>query len=185
MTTTYTPLYTTTLGSTSSGVVISSFPSTYTDLILVVNGKADSGSTGSIGLQYNSDTGSHYSYTRILGDGTNASSARGSNTSATYIGDTGTDPAVFIVSIQNYSNTTTYKTHLSRSNSQYYVSSYVGLWRGSTGSSTDAITSIKVLPPSGANWAIGSTFSLYGVASTQALATTKATGGDSIVTSGG
>ena len=152
------PLASVTLSSAVSGLTFGSISQSYTDLILIVNANAASGSTGSIGLQYNGDAGSNYSYTRLLGDGSSASSARGSSTSTTYIGDTGTDKAVFVVSINSYSNTTTYKTHISRSSSQYYVSSYVGLWR-----STSAITSLTVSPPSGANWASGSTFNLYGI----------------------
>lgn len=158
MAATYTPIATTTLGSSASSITFSSIASTYTDLVVILNGNSVSGSTGSIGLQYNSDSGSNYSYTRLLGSGTAASSARGSNTTMTYIGDSGSDRAAFIVSIQNYANTTTYKTHLSRSNSENYVSAYVGLWR-----STAAINSVTLNAASGQSWATGTTATLYGI----------------------
>ena len=158
MASTYTPIATTTASGSASTITFSSIPSTYTDLVIVLNGNATTGSTGSIALQFNSDTGSNYSYTRLLGDGSAASSARGSSTTATYIGDTGTDRAVFIVSLNNYANTTTYKTSISRSNSQNYVSSYVGLWR-----STSAISTVTLTAPVGANWSSTTTATLYGI----------------------
>ena len=158
MASTYTPIATTTASGSASTITFSSIPSTYTDLVIVLNGNATTGSTGSIALQFNSDTGSNYSYTRLLGDGSAASSARGSNTTATYMGDTGTDRAVFVVSLNNYSNTTTYKTSISRSNSQNYVSSYVGLWR-----STSAISTVTLTAPVGANWSSTTTATIYGI----------------------
>jgi hypothetical protein len=66
-----------------------------------------------------------------------------------------------IINIQNYSNTTTYKTALLRSNlatgTYPGVDAFVGLWR-----STSAITSITILPASN-NLLSGSTFTLYGI----------------------
>ncbi len=59
---------------------------------------------------------------------------------------------------QNYSNTTTYKTVLSRcSNPTGGTLAVAGLWR-----STAAITSITLTPTAG-NWLSGSTFTLYGI----------------------
>ena len=64
-----------------------------------------------------------------------------------------------MVSINNYSNATTYKTVLWRDNSNTYVAAQAGLWR-----STSAITSITLSTNSSAtNFASGSTFSLYGI----------------------
>ena len=155
---TYTPIATTTASGSASTITFSSIPSTYTDLVIVLNGNATTGSTGSIALQFNSDTGSNYSYTRLLGDGSAASSARGSNTTATYIGDTGTDRAVFIVSLNNYSNSTTYKTALSRTNTANTATmATVGLWRN-----TAAINRVD-LSTTTSTFAAGSTFTLYGI----------------------
>jgi hypothetical protein len=156
---TYTPIQTATLGSAQSDYTFSSIPSTYTDLVIVINGAASSGSTNTIKVNYNGDTTSGlYSYTRLLGDGSSPSSARASNSNFTGAGDTGSDRAVFIINIQNYSNSTTFKTHISRSNSQNFVSAYVGLWRN-----TAAITSVT-LAINTLQWATGTTFSLYGIA---------------------
>jgi hypothetical protein len=154
MASTYEPIATTTLGSGSSSVlVMSSIPSTYTDLVLIINGT--SGSVQNIHWQANGDTASNYSYTRIYGDGTSATSDRAS----TYAGFAifGTDQSTAILNIQNYSNTTTYKTGLSRGNTGGYVSAYVSLWR-----STAAINSLTIKSASTA-FATGSTFTLYGI----------------------
>ena len=157
---TYTPIATTTLGSAVASYTFSSIPSTYTDLFVVVNGAATSGSTSNITLQYNGDTTSGlYSATRVLGDGTSASSARSSGANYAQIGDTSTDRFVCTVNIMNYLSTSVYKTALSRSNSQSYLSAYVSLWRN-----TNAITSITI-GMSGQSLAAGTTLSLYGIAS--------------------
>ena len=153
---TYTQIASTTLGSASASVTFSSIPSTYTDLVLVVNGAGSSGSTSNILVQVNGDTAGNYSWTRLLGDGTSASSSRASTQGAIGTGDTSTDRFVNIINFQNYANTTTNKTTLARSNSQSYVSTYVGLWR-----STAAINQI-VYYISGQNLASGTTASLYG-----------------------
>jgi hypothetical protein len=156
---TYTPIATTTLGSAATDYTFSSIPNTYTDLVIVINGAASSGSTNTLKVNYNGDTTSGlYSHTRLLGDGSSASSARQSNANYAGAGDTGNDRAVFIINIQNYANTTTNKTFVSRSNSQNFVSSYVGLWRN-----TAAITSVT-LGINTLQWATGTTFTLYGIA---------------------
>jgi hypothetical protein len=60
----------------------------------------------------------------------------------------------------NYSNTTTYKTWLSRSGaSDRATEALVGLWR-----STSAITTIALSIDAGATYSTGSTFTLYGIA---------------------
>jgi hypothetical protein len=64
-----------------------------------------------------------------------------------------------IAHIQNYSNTTTHKTVISRGGSPATNSSpMVGLWRN-----TSAINSIKISLQSGTALKSGSTFTLYGI----------------------
>ena len=158
---TYTPIATTTLGSAQSSVTFSSISGSYTDLVLVVYIPSNS-TNDDMYLQYNSDTGSNYSNTTLRGNGTTASSTRGSNTTGARFSDssspTTTTSCTAIINIMNYANTTTYKTNISRSNNASTgVDSMVTLWR-----STAAITSVKVYPASG-NMASGSTFTLYGI----------------------
>lgn len=161
---TYTPLATTTLGSAQSSYTFSSISSTYTDLVLVTNyGASIAGMTPFI--RFNSDTGTNYSDTILYGTGSKAGSAR--DTSATRIfigqyqvGSSATDGNnMTITHIQNYANSTTYKTVLSRSGAaEKETNAIVGLWR-----STSAINSISVVTTSG-NFNTGSTFTLYGIA---------------------
>lgn len=159
MPSTYDPIATQTLGSSAASVTFSSIPATYTDLVLVFNGTSLAASY--LSLQYNSDTGTNYSVTLMRGDGTTASSNRYSNINDIYasIGNTlNTTISNIFFQIQNYSNTTTFKTSLSRTNqSTNATEAGVGLWR-----STAAINAIKVLSPN-SNFATGSMFTLYGI----------------------
>jgi hypothetical protein len=157
---TYTPIATTTLGSGVSSYTFSSIPQTYTDLVLVINGTASSFLSRL--MQFNSDTspsGTNYSDTGLNGSGSSASSYRGVSAPSNGIGGVSASNSTTIVQIQNYSNTTTYKTSLWRANtSTDYVQAGVCLWR-----STAAISSI-VLTISSGNFGTGSTFTLYGIA---------------------
>ena len=156
---TYDPIATQTLGSSAASVTFSSIPATYTDLVLVFNGTSLAASY--LSLQYNSDTASNYSVTLMRGDGTTASSNRYSNINDIYasIGNTlQTTISNIIFQIQNYSNSTTYKTSISRTNQPSNATEAgVGLWR-----STATINAIKILSPN-ANFATGSVFTLYGI----------------------
>jgi len=164
MPTTYEPIATTTLGSAQSSVSFTSISGSYTDLVLVCNTMRTTG-LDNIGVRFNSDTGSNYSWTILKGNGSAASSDRRSSVSDiifnVYNNDTST-PAVGILQIQNYSNTTTYKTAISRSSGSAagFVYATVGLWR-----STSAITSITLFDEGSASAVIntGSTFTLYGI----------------------
>ena len=163
---TYEAIATQTLGSAAASVTFSSISGAYTDLVLVVSGRsARAAADDSLYMQFNSDTGSNYSYTDFRGNGITTSSSRASSQTffrpAANI-DAASQPAgtftPVIISINNYSNTTTYKTALSRNNlAAGEVTAVVGLWR-----STAAISTILVYAAS-ANLATGSTFSLYGI----------------------
>jgi hypothetical protein len=165
MTSTYEMIAKTTLGSAQATVSFSTISASYTDLVLISN--VDVTSAGaSINIRFNSDTGSNYSYTTMYGNGTSALSTRGSNVTSSYIaGFVAPNTAietVIITNIQNYSNTTTNKTFLSRANRASANNSpgaeaLVGLWRN-----TAAITSITLAADSG-NIDTGSTFTLYGI----------------------
>lgn len=162
---TYTTIATTTVsGTTTQSVTFSSISGSYTDLIVVFNGGTNA-SGSNVDVTFNNDTGSNYSVTYLNGDGTSATSGRATNQTAIRTNDGGypsTDyNTVHIFSVMNYSNSTTYKTLLSRANKATGtgagVSAVVGLWR-----STSAITSIKINV--GANcFRDGSTLSIYGI----------------------
>jgi hypothetical protein len=159
---TYTPLSTTTLGSAQTTVSFSSISSAYTDLILVCTGSANVGSNLTVRVGNASvDTGSNYSSTYLGGDGSAAFSGRQSSQTASLIGAVYTGLGINIINFQNYANTTTNKTFLSRlSFAGSAVAAYVGLWR-----STSAINIITLSLGGTNTFSTGSTFTLYGIAS--------------------
>jgi hypothetical protein len=155
---TYEPIQTQTVGTAVATVTFSSIPQTYTDLILVFRGITTAATTENIYCTYNSDSSSLYSWTRIVGDGSTASSARSSGQTYQIIADTDLNQMNSVTQIMNYSNTTTFKTAISRSNSSgLRASLYADLYR-----STNAISSVTLTMSSG-NFATGSTFTLYGI----------------------
>ena len=172
---TYTPIESQTLSSNATLVNFSSIPSTYTDLVLVING-GQSVATANAYIQFNNDTGSvsSYSYTYVGGNGSSAVSARETNINFMRIDNYGwpsSNNANCIIQIQNYSNTSTYKTVLSRFNTAAYgTQATVGLWR-----KTEAINAIRVRSEA-YQFLAGTTFTLYGIANA-AIGAPKATGG--------
>ena len=161
---TYTPIATQTLASAAASVTFSSIPSTYTDLVVAV--AASPSTTVYMGYgELNGDSGSNYSETLLYGTGSAAGSGRETSRPNLYFGNwttqnTTSSKVVYIINIMNYSNTTTYKTLLSRaSDSTTEVNAVVNLWR-----STAAINSFKIYLGGAGNYIAGSTFTLYGIA---------------------
>jgi hypothetical protein len=161
---TYTPIATQTLGSSSASVTFSSIPATYTDLVLVL--QAGTATNDNLGIRFNSDTGSNYSNTALSGNGSTVVSFRASNATSIipqyhFVFNNNLNSNV-IIQVQNYSNTTTNKTLLARSNNAGVSTDVgVGLWRN-----TAAITSVTLIGGSfGYSFITGSTFTLYGVKS--------------------
>lgn len=161
MAVTYTPIATQTLGSAVASVTFSSISGTYTDLIVVFNG-GETVANG-ITIKINSDTGSNYSQTRLVGNGTTAASNRRTSITSVYLDDgitfdTNAGNNNSIVHFMNYSNSTTYKTWLQRSNNAGSGTiAGVGLWRN-----TSAITAIE-FSISGSTMVVGTSFTLYGI----------------------
>jgi len=156
---TYTPIATYTATGTPTSYTFSSIPGTYTDLVIVIDGYMATGSGAYIAVQFNGDTGSNYSTTDLSGNGSTAQAAQFTSQTSGIIGAFYLSQANIICSIQNYANSTTYKTAISRSNaSSNNTRADVNLWR-----STSAITSVKVLAQSD-TIANGTTLTLYGIA---------------------
>lgn len=159
---TYEKIEAKTLGTATSSVTFTSIPSTYTDLVMIINGSIASGNP-SIWIRMNSDSGSNYSFTRVTGNGSAAASSRESTQTKGFIasafGMTTTYETNIIMQVMNYSNATTYKTTLSRANTPSLgTEASVNLWR-----STSAINAIEILNSSATNFTVGSTFTLYGI----------------------
>ena len=171
MTATYDCIATTTLGSAQSSFTFSSISGSFTDLRIIIQARSTAAGNGreSFRIRLNGDTGSNYSATYILGNGSAASSSRSS--SQTYAlamfqesNSSSTKYGMNTLDIMNYSNTTTYKTGLTRSSYNLLGSTedssaaHVFLWR-----STSAITSIEFSTDASGGLSSGSTFTLYGI----------------------
>jgi hypothetical protein len=145
-----------------------SIPSTYTHLQLrgiVRSNQAGSGITTST-LQFNSDTGSNYTYHNLIGNGTAASAGGVASATASVITNapqlSATSDAfgVTIIDILDYTNTNKYKTiralHGADLNGSGQIILSSGLWMN-----TSAITSILVNPAADA--VQHTHFALYGI----------------------
>ena len=166
MATTYEPIATTTLGSAAASYTFSSIPATYTDLFLVTNTIPTTSGGIDYYLTLNGDsTSGLYSKTHLAGFGTSAGSTRFTNQNriATFwqVGPDNTQPFLVSYSLQNYSNSSIFKTVLARGGafqpSASEVNAFAGLWRN-----TNAITSITLTPSSG-NLNTGTCLTLYGI----------------------
>jgi hypothetical protein len=162
MPSTYEPIATTNGTGSSSSITFNSIPSTYTDLILIING-ATTSSTGNPCLRFNGDTGTNYSRTNMGSNSSVAFTDRETSVNRILlIGGvyfSNTLNTNLIVHIQNYSNSTTYKSTITRANkASDGLDVSAGLWRN-----TAAITSLTVFTASGANISTNSTFTIYGI----------------------
>ena len=152
---TYEPIASQTLGSTATSVTFSSIPSTYTDLRLVAYLFHTLPGTGGT-VRFNNDSGSNYSRTFLIGDGSTASSGRSSNSSSIII-PVG-DPHVIVLDVFSYANTNVFKTVLwSSAEPGRLVARVASLWR-----STSAVDRLDIAGDS-SGFTSGSTFSLYGI----------------------
>jgi hypothetical protein len=160
---TYEPIATTTVSGTGTATVtFNSISGSYTDLIVVVASAATATSTNNyMYMTFNNDTANNYSTTQLWGDGSSAGSIRWTsraNINLEYKSYPSTTQSQHIIQIQNYSNSTTYKTALCRSGSANLgVDATVGLWR-----STAAITRLDITS-NFSNFADGSVLTIYAI----------------------
>lgn len=166
-TNTYVALSTHTITSAVSSYTFTSIEQGYTDLVLVIGGAASSAQ--GMFLYFNNDTGSNYSRTFVYGDGSSALSDRSANGKVLEIGSA---ISTVTANIMNYSNTTTFKTTITRGGSASNLAlAEVGLWR-----STSAINRIDVVTGTG-TINVGTTISLYGIGGVGGDSTVQALGG--------
>ena len=173
----YESIATTTVGAGGAATVtFSSIPSTYTHLQIRIlaryTGTQNSGAP--MYVRFNSDTGSNYSFHRVLGYANQSSSGVAAAGYATqtymqagYTSGGSTTANMFsgqIVDILDYANTNKYKTIKSlggydTNTDTGYTS--IGLYSGNW-QSTSAVTSVTIIPDTD-NWAQYSSFALYGI----------------------
>lgn len=160
-TTTYTPLANLTLGTAASSIVFGSIPTIYRDLVLVFVGTGST--TLGARLRLNGDTGSNYSYVRMSGNGSGASTAKATGSSGflSEIAQANTTEQLQLkVDLIDYSVTNKHKTIISRADqagsaTEAFFHRYAN---------TSAVTSVTILTSTG-NFAAGTTAALYGIVS--------------------
>ena len=163
MTVTYDKIATTTLGTTTATVNFSSISGSYTDLVVIITGSFNGNDLPAWQVGNGSASTTGYSQTILRGNGTSALSVGFSNQSLTWSGDVNNianSQFNCIINFQNYSNTTTFKTMLSRYNNPgYETMTGVNLWRD-----TSAINYLSFKGLSSNSYNSGTTFTLYGIA---------------------
>lgn len=179
---TYTPIYSTTVVGSGSvaNITLTNIPTTYTDLVLVASLTGTSASGSACNFTINGDNSALYSSTCVGGDGGTPFSTRISGSSTWQVAyqniGTGTGPSNFTLNFMNYSNTTTYKTMVSRYNEPTLgTGSIAGIYR-----SVNPITRITISINGSKTFNSGSQFTLYGIKA--AAPAPKATGGDFVYT---
>lgn len=157
--------------NTTSTVTFSNIPSTYQHLqIRAIARGVFNGTFSNMNLRVGNgsvDTGSNYTYHRLIGNGTSATADGAANQTAGLFGIAGTDAGantfyVSVVDILDYDNTNKFKTIRSLSgidnngNGTIYLQSF--LWRSSS-----AITTIELTLGGAATINTNSHFALYGI----------------------
>lgn len=144
-----------------------SIPGTFKSLQIRGIGR-DTASSSNMRVQFNSDTGSNYSYHWLTGDGSTASASGAASGTfmivANYPGSAATSNifASALIDIVDYSSTTKNKTLRALAGCDSNATG-VSQIRAMSGGwfNTNAITSIQILFPVSA--VAGSTFALYGI----------------------
>ena len=169
---TYEAIATVTVGSGGAAdIEFTSIPGTYTDLIIKTSLRTTAADvTDGVGISFNNNT-VNYSWRRLRGNGTNVTSASGSAENDVETGYATGDNAT----ASTFGNLEFYIPNYASSNNKSFSSdgvsennateAYTGLW-ASLWSDTSAITSVKLIPVTGANFKQYSTATLYGIKNT-------------------
>jgi hypothetical protein len=171
MPTTYTLISSNVLASSAASVTFSSIPATYTDLVVRISARTDRSATSdSTKMTINSDNTTIYSFTRLRGDGTNASSNRNTGNTTVSIESTDGNTATSNtfdsteIYIPNYLSTVNkpISSVIMREDNSVAATTYnsvqAHLYRN-----TSAITSLSFAPSNGPNYLSTSSFYLYGI----------------------
>jgi hypothetical protein len=160
MASTYTPIASYTLTSNlGSGIAVSlslaNIPSTYTDLVLVINGPWNGTNAY---MQFNGDTGTNYSVTTLNSDGGTNTSSRVSTSATPAITVSTAQSRLYLhINIMDYSRSSKNRTSLIKSLDVNNTSLRVHTWRNTAA----AINSIQIY--SSNTLLSGLTFNLYGI----------------------
>lgn len=156
---TYQRIASTTLSSNQQEITFNSITSAYTDLRIVLVATSST-SVDFFRYRFNADTGTNYSSTDLIGNGSSALSQRNTSSSAILVQNFyNTPPTLFEIDVFSYAGSTNKTTLNSTSadlNGSGAVAKTVGLWRN-----TSAITSVTLR--ANTNFASGTTATLYGI----------------------
>jgi hypothetical protein len=122
-----------------------------------------------VGMRFNGDSGSNYSYANMTGNGSLGQMFRsGSTTDIQYNGwgfasGSSTIPCITRMNVFNYASTSTYKYTLmtaadANSAGNYDTEFFTGTWRN-----TAAVNSVTITAPASSLWLEFSSFALYGI----------------------
>lgn len=164
------PLGVFTLSSAQATVEFTNIPQTYTHLQIRCLARSSVADTfTSIEIRYNGDTASNYNWHYLMGDGASATSGASApdtlirainfasnNLSANIFG-------TYVMDILDYRNTNKFKTIRILGGTDANGSGALNLGSGAWRNSANAITSIRLQPSNSANFAVNSSFALYGV----------------------
>lgn len=152
----------------SSSIQFSSIPQTYTHLQLrCLTKTSNSGAPYAMQIRFNGDSGSNYTYHRLIGSGSAVSSiaTTGATQASLDYMPTPAETSVFaggVVDILDYTNTNKNKVHRTLggydANGSGYATFFSGVWLN-----TAAVTSITVISESGSTLAQYSQIGLYGI----------------------
>jgi hypothetical protein len=154
---TYDTIATTTLGSPASSITITSIPSTYTDLVMVIEATNTSGNTD-LFMRFNSDTGTNYSY-QFISRGVSNSIIDTANVRMGYYAlPQSTVQYHSMTHIQQYAGNK-YKSWFTRANSAAVGSDMLsGTWRN-----TSAINTITIVVNGATEFGTGSRVTIFGI----------------------
>ena len=163
----------TTLGSTTADITFSSIPSTYNHLMIVISGKCSSTSVNGtdFNVQFNSDTGSNYRYSRnttYAGSGGTVTLTGNNGVTSIQLGNIWAGSATVNANIMgaiqmvipDYKSTTLRKTLIFQGGA-YSDAPAAGNGHG-WWDSTSAITTVKLYSAGGGSLAAGTRATLYG-----------------------
>jgi hypothetical protein len=158
-------------GSSTTSVMFSSIPNTYTHLQLVCSVRSSASvDQDALNGQFNGDTGNNYDFQVIYSNGGSAPGGVGGAAianaafgSAAAADSTSEYPSIFVINIGGYAQTTLYKSAVTMLYGANGTPAPQTALMGTAWRSTAAIASIEFFLDSGDAFAAGSIFSLYGL----------------------
>jgi hypothetical protein len=167
---TYTLISSNVLTSLQAAVTFGSIPQTFTDLLLKSSTRCATNPSGTVFLELNGVTTADKTNARIVGSGSLGTSAA-RDTGQNYLTiavnqNTSASTANTFTSIEtyfpSYSTTERKQFYSFSANEENATAAYIAAIANYQ-SGTSAITQISIIPSAGANFAIGSSFYLYGI----------------------